>query len=142
MYATGGSAVVHPPEVFNLPDLMFEMQHIDKHSGFGQGDALVVFCWLKTPNGYAFVPAGGIGDNPKGVAFRKTEFAGFPAEENYHLREKRCASDSRTWQYIICRLDYTNYAFRSLYSSSCNLANRRVWRCQNKRIHNCDAFGI
>ena len=88
MYATGGSAVVHPPEVFNLPDLMFEVQHIDKHSGFGQGDALVVFCWLKTPNGYAFVPAGGIGDNPKGVSFRKAEFAGFPAEENYRLVKK------------------------------------------------------
>ena len=88
MYATGGSAVVHPPEVFNLPDLMFEVQHIDKHSGFGQGDALVVFCWLKTPKGYAFVPAGGIGDNPKGVAFRKAEFAGFPAEENYRLVKK------------------------------------------------------
>ncbi len=88
MYATGGSAVVHPPEVFNLPDLMFEVQHIDKHSGFGQGDALVVFCWLKTPIGYAFVPAGGIGDNPKGVAFRKAEFAGFPAEENYRLVKK------------------------------------------------------
>lgn len=88
MYATGGSAIVHPPEIFNLPDLMFEVQHIDKHSGFGQGDALVVFLWLKTPKGYAFVPAGGIGDNPKGVAFRKAEFAGFPAEENYRLVKK------------------------------------------------------
>ena len=88
MYASGGSAIVHPPKNFNLPDLMFEIQHIDKHSGFGQGDALVVFLWLKTPKGYTFVPAGGLGDNPKGVAFRKAEFGGFPAEENYRLVKK------------------------------------------------------
>jgi len=88
MYATGGSAIVHPPEIFNLPDLMFEVQHINKLSGFGQGDALVVFLWLKTPNGYTFVPAGGIGDNPKGVSFRKAQYSGFPAEENFSLVKK------------------------------------------------------
>jgi sugar-specific transcriptional regulator TrmB len=88
MYANGGSAIVHPPEIFNLPDLMFEVQHINKFSSFGQGDALVVFLWLKTPNGYTFVPAGGIGDNPKGVSFRKVQYSGFPAEENFGLVKK------------------------------------------------------
>ena len=88
MYANGGSAIVHPPEIFNLPDLMFEVQHINKLSGFGQGDALVVFLWLKTPNGYTFVPAGGIGDNPKGASFRKAQYSGFPAEENFSLVKK------------------------------------------------------
>lgn len=88
MYASGGSAIVRPPKIFNLPDLMFDVQHIDKHSGFGQGDSMMVFLRLKTPTGYKFVPAGGIGDNPKGVAFRKAEFAGFPFEENYRLVKK------------------------------------------------------
>jgi hypothetical protein len=88
MYATAASAIVHPPEIFNLPDLMFEVQHINKFSSFGQGDALVVFLWLKTPNGYTFVPAGGIGDNPKGVTLRKAQFSGFPAEENFRLVKK------------------------------------------------------
>ncbi len=88
MYATGASAIVHPPEIFNLPDLLFEVQHINKLSSFGQGDGMVVFLWLKTPNGYTFVPAGGIGDNPKGVAFRKAQYSGFPAEENFRLVKK------------------------------------------------------
>jgi sugar-specific transcriptional regulator TrmB len=88
MYASGGSAIVHPPESFNLPDLMFEIQHIDKHSGLGQADAITVFLLLDTPNGKLFVPAGGLGDNPKGVAFRKSHYAGFPASENHRLVRK------------------------------------------------------
>jgi sugar-specific transcriptional regulator TrmB len=88
MYASGGSAIVHPPKNLNLPDLMFEIHHIEKHSGFGQGDAITVFLWLETPNGYMFVPAGGLGDNPQGVAFRKSIYAGFPAEENHRLVRK------------------------------------------------------
>ena len=88
MYASGGTAIVHPPENFNLPDLLFDINHIDKHSGLGQGDAMIVYLWLQTPKGYAFVPAGGFGDNSNGVAFRKREYAGFPAEENYRLVKK------------------------------------------------------
>ena len=85
MYASGGSAIVHPPKSFNLPDLLFQIHHIDKSSGFGQADAITVFLWMQTPNGYKFVPAGGLGDNPQGVAFRKSLYAGFPAEQNHRL---------------------------------------------------------
>ena len=85
MYASGGSAIVHPSKSFNLPDLLFQIHHIDKSSGFGQADAITVFLWMQTPNGYKFVPAGGLGDNPKGVAFRKSQYAGFPAEQNHRL---------------------------------------------------------
>ena len=88
MYASGGSAIVHPPKAFGLPDLMFEIHHIEKHSGFGQGDAVTVFLWLKTAKGYMFVPAGGLGDNPQGVAFRKSNYAGYPAGENHRLVRK------------------------------------------------------
>ena len=88
MYSSGGSAIVHPPESFNLPDLMFEIQHIDKNSGLGQADAITVFLWLDTPNGKMFVPVGGLGDNPKGVAFRRAHYAGFPAETNHRLVRK------------------------------------------------------
>ena len=88
MYACGGSAIVHPPKAFNLPDLLFEIHHIEKHSGFGQGDAITVFLWLKTPKGFMFVPAGGLGDNSQGVAFRKGIYAGYPAEENHRLVRK------------------------------------------------------
>jgi hypothetical protein len=85
MYASGGSAIVHPPKSFNLPDLLFQIHHIDKSSGFGQADAITVFLWMQTPNGYKFVPAGGLGDNPQGVAYRKSQYAGFPAEQNHRL---------------------------------------------------------
>ncbi len=85
MYASGGSAIVHPPKSFNLPDLLFQIHHIDKSSGFGQADAITVFLWMQTPNGYKFVPVGGLGDNPQGVAFRKSLYAGFPAEQNHRL---------------------------------------------------------
>ena len=88
MYSSGASAIVHPPESFNLPDLMFEIQHIDKNSGLGQADAITVFLWLDTPNGKMFVPVGGLGDNPKGVAFRRAHYAGFPAETNHKLVKK------------------------------------------------------
>ncbi len=88
MYSSGASAIVHPPESFNLPDLMFEIQHIDKNSGLGQADAITVFMWLDTPNGKMFVPVGGVGDNPKGVAFRRQHYAGFPAEINHRLVKK------------------------------------------------------
>lgn len=85
MYASGGSAIVHPPKSFNLPDLLFQIHHIDKSSGFGQADAITVFLWMQTPNGYKFVPAGGLGDNKQGVAFRKSQYTGFPAEQNHRL---------------------------------------------------------
>lgn len=88
MYGSGGSAIVHPPYSFDLPDLMFEIHHIDKHSGLGQADAITVFLKLNTPQGEMFVPAGGLGDNPRGVAFRKSQYAGFPAEKNHRLVRK------------------------------------------------------
>ena len=59
MYASGGSAIVHPPKSFNLPDLLFQIHHIDKSSGFGQADAITVFLWMETPNGYKICPSGG-----------------------------------------------------------------------------------
>ena len=74
MYATGASVIVNPPDTFNLPVLMFHINHIDKRSCLGGGDSLLIYIWLKTADGYAFVPAGGIGDNSKGVAIRREMF--------------------------------------------------------------------
>ena len=85
MYASGGSAIVHPPKSFNLPSLLFQVHHIDKSSSLGQADAITVFLWTETQKGYRFVPVGGLGDNPQGVAFRKLQYAGFPAEQNHRL---------------------------------------------------------
>jgi sugar-specific transcriptional regulator TrmB len=87
MYASAAWAKVHPPAQFNLPELMFHVDHIEKQSSFGEGDALEIYLWSKTPDGRGFVAMGGIGDNPRGVAFRKVAI-GEGAADNYNLVKK------------------------------------------------------
>ena len=65
MYATVATAIIHPPEFFKLPDMMIFVQKVEKQSTTGAEDALIIFLWLKTPNGYAYVPVAQAGDNPR-----------------------------------------------------------------------------
>jgi hypothetical protein len=88
VYGSAASAIVHPPPHFNLPDLLFLVNHIEKQSSFGEGDALEVHILLDTPKGPVYVAAGGLGDNAKGVAYRKVMYAGMPFEKNYRLVKK------------------------------------------------------
>jgi sugar-specific transcriptional regulator TrmB len=88
MYASAGSAVIHPPEYFNLPRTLIHVNHIEKRSSLGEADALEVHLWMDTPKGASFVPMGGLGDNSKGVLHRKSMFAGTPFEKNYQLVKK------------------------------------------------------
>ena len=88
MYASAGSAVIHPPEYFNLPRMLINVNHIEKRSSLGEADALEIHLWMDTSKGYAFVPMGGLGDNSKGVIYRKSIFAGTPFEKNYQLVSK------------------------------------------------------
>jgi sugar-specific transcriptional regulator TrmB len=87
-YGSAATAIVHPPPHFNLPDLLFVVQHIEKQSSFGEGDALEVHILLETPKGSEYIAAGGLGDNAKGVAYRKRTYAGMPFEHNYKLVKK------------------------------------------------------
>ena len=88
MYASAGSAVIHPPEYFNLPRMLINVNHIEKRSSLGEADALEIHLWMDTPQGYSFVPTGGLGDNPRGVLHRRSMFAGTPFEKNYQLVSK------------------------------------------------------
>jgi sugar-specific transcriptional regulator TrmB len=88
LYGSAASAIVHPPPHFNLPDLLFLVNHIEKQSSFGEGDALEVHILLDSPKGPVYVAAGGLGDNPKGVAYRKVMYSGMPFEKNYRLVKK------------------------------------------------------
>jgi sugar-specific transcriptional regulator TrmB len=88
MYASAASAIVHPPAIFNLPEMLFVVEHIEKQSSFGEGDALEVHLLMETSNGSAFIAAGGLGDNPQGVAMRKTVYPNTPFQENYQLVKK------------------------------------------------------
>ena len=89
MYASSATAIIHPPKYLNLPDMMVGVDHIYKGSWFGQGDALMISLKLGTPDGFLFVLAGGIGDNPRGVAHRKeNHFVDKEVAEYYRLVKK------------------------------------------------------
>jgi sugar-specific transcriptional regulator TrmB len=88
MYATVATAIIHPPDYFNLPDMMIMIQKVEKHSTNGAGDALIIFLWLETPTGYAYVPVAQVGDNPRWPSTRKGLFAGSPAGQNFQLVKK------------------------------------------------------
>ena len=88
MYASSATAIIHPPDYFNLPDMLIHIDHIEKQSSLGQGDALEVHLRSETSEGPVFIPMGGIGDNPKGVLFRKGNFRNHPAAQNYLLVKK------------------------------------------------------
>jgi hypothetical protein len=87
-YGTIATAIIHPPDYFNLPDMMIHVQKIDKQSSHGAEDALLIFLWLETPTGYAYVPVAQVGDNPRSQKIRKMMFAGTPAGQNVQLVKK------------------------------------------------------
>ncbi len=88
MYATVATAIIHPLDYFNLPDMMIFVEKVEKQSTFGAEDALIIFLWLETPTGYAYVPVANVGDNPRALSFRKRVFAGTPAGQNFQLVKK------------------------------------------------------
>jgi len=87
-YGGGGSAVIHPPEYFHLPDMIIFVRRWDKQSSWGAEDWLMVFLWLETPTGYAYVPVAFVTDNPRAVEFQKTIYAGTPVAQNVQLVKK------------------------------------------------------
>ena len=88
VYGSLATAIIHPPEYFNLPDMIIIAWHIDKHSSLGAEDMLNIYLWLETPTGHACVPAATIGDNPQAVEFRKALSARAPAGQNNQLVKK------------------------------------------------------
>jgi sugar-specific transcriptional regulator TrmB len=88
MYATAGLAVIHPPDYFNLPDIIFMVFHVEKPSRLGEEDAMMIYLWLETPKGYNYVPVAFIGDNPRSHTLWKSVYAGSPAGQNAKLIRK------------------------------------------------------
>ena len=85
LYASGGRAVIHPPEYFNLPDMIISATRAEKQSTFGGGDYMMIFLWQKTPKGEAFVPAAVRYENPRNEAIFRRMLIGTPAEQNVQL---------------------------------------------------------
>jgi sugar-specific transcriptional regulator TrmB len=88
MCGSSASAVIHPPEHFNLPDMIIWIWHCDKQSSWGGEDWLTVSLWLNTPTGYRYVPVAHVTDNPDALEFRKGVYAGTPAGQNCQLVDK------------------------------------------------------
>jgi sugar-specific transcriptional regulator TrmB len=88
MCGSSASAIIHPPEHFNLPDMILWTWHCDKQSSWGAEDWLTVSLWLNTPMGYRYVPVAYVTDNPDALEFRKGVYAGTPASQNCQLVNK------------------------------------------------------
>lgn len=80
-YCSAGQAVIHPPDSFNLPHLLFHIFHLNKKSSFGAEDAMIIMSRHETPSGYSYLPAAFITDNPEALVFWKKTFAGVPFEQ-------------------------------------------------------------
>jgi sugar-specific transcriptional regulator TrmB len=87
-YGSMAIAMLHPPEFFNLPEMIIMAWHIDKQSSLGAEDMLCIYLLRETPTGTAYSPAAIIGDNPRAVAFRKAAFVRGPAGQNGQLVKK------------------------------------------------------
>jgi sugar-specific transcriptional regulator TrmB len=81
-------AAIHPPEHFNLPDMIINVWHCDKNSSWGAEDWLNVTLWLETLIGYRYVSVVHVTDNPEALEFRKGVWAGTPAGQNCQLVTK------------------------------------------------------
>jgi sugar-specific transcriptional regulator TrmB len=87
-YGSVAEAIIHPPDYFNLPDMMIWILHYNKQSTFGAEDCLLIHLMLETPIGKTYVPVAVVGDSPRATAFRKGVFAGTPAGQNCILVKK------------------------------------------------------
>jgi len=87
-YGSAAMSVIHPPGHFSLPDMMIWLMHYNKQSSSGAEDLLLIYLWLETPQGYAYVPVVLVTDNPTAVESWKAVFAGTPAGQNCLLVRK------------------------------------------------------
>ncbi len=87
-YGSSGHAIIHPPKNFNLPDFMIWAMHHNKMSSFGASDTLLVYLWLETLKGHAYVPVTFVTENPENVEFHKKVSFGTPSGKNIHLVKK------------------------------------------------------
>jgi sugar-specific transcriptional regulator TrmB len=88
LYGSFAIVLIHPPDYFDLPEMMIHVNKIEKQSTFGAEDALTIFLWLETPTGHAYVPVATVGDSLNAQPIRKAMFAGSPAGENVQIVRK------------------------------------------------------
>ena len=84
-YQSTGHALIHPPDYFNLPKMLFHFYHVEKKSSLGREDLVSVSVWMKTHQGSTFVPVVVMGDNKRSHEAYKIWFKGTPAQDNIRL---------------------------------------------------------
>jgi sugar-specific transcriptional regulator TrmB len=87
-YGSHSTAVIHPPDYFNLPDMILNIYHNNKQSSFGVEDILIISLWLETIKKPSYIPVALITDNFRGEALRKKVWSGTPVEQNFRIVKK------------------------------------------------------
>jgi sugar-specific transcriptional regulator TrmB len=85
IYATGGSAIIHPPSYLNLPDLLFDIAQIDNQSSVGACNVLHVYQWLNMGEKTGYAPVAMIMTNATAFPVEKNMYKNTPAGDNCHL---------------------------------------------------------
>lgn len=88
VYSSQAIAFINPPDFFKLPPILIRIHHIEKHSTFGEEDAIIINMWLETLNGYAYLPVAVFTDRPEALDKWKKQFAATPAGRNVQLAKK------------------------------------------------------
>ncbi|MEM2130390.1 MAG: helix-turn-helix domain-containing protein [Candidatus Bathyarchaeia archaeon] len=87
-YSSQAVVIIHPPDFFNLPPMLFRAHHFERHSTFGEQDVIIVSLWLKTSSGYAYVPVAVLGNRSQAQFFWEKQFSATPAGRNFQLASK------------------------------------------------------
>ena len=84
-YGRKASAVIHPPNYLNLPEMIISVFHWNEKSSFGPENWMRIHLWLDTPKGNAFMPMAHIQHRSNGVNFVKAVLADTPAAKNIQV---------------------------------------------------------
>ena len=121
MYATVATAIIHTPDYFELPDMMIFVQKIEKHSTTGAEDALILFLWLETPTGFAYVPVAQVGDNPRSQSVPEKAVCRYTCRTEFSTGQKRRTPNTSPRQHLIRGLDGADKAPSSAIRTSAGL---------------------
>ena len=87
LFGSMAYALIRPHNNFNYPDMLIIACNIDEKSTLGAENALLIALEMMSPlSGFKkYVAVSIIGDNPKASNGWKSDLAGLPAANNYHL---------------------------------------------------------
>ncbi|MEJ2272772.1 MAG: hypothetical protein P8X91_09945, partial [Candidatus Bathyarchaeota archaeon] len=84
-YGCRGATLIHPPNFFNLPEMIINVSHWNENSSYGPENWMVINLLTKTVKGPKFVPSAFIQDRSVGMNLKKDIYKDTPAAENIQL---------------------------------------------------------